>query len=31
MTVERAVRMTAGIIVLLSLALVHWVSQYGSG
>lgn len=28
MTVERAVRMTAGVIVLLSLALVHWVSQY---
>ena len=28
MTVERAVRMIAGVFVLLSLALGHWVSPY---
>ena len=28
MTVERAVRMIAGVFVLLSLALGHWVSSY---
>jgi hypothetical protein len=28
MTVERAVRMLAGVFVLLSLALGHWVSPY---
>lgn len=28
MTVERAVRLLAGIIVLASLALAHWVSAY---
>lgn len=28
MTVERAVRMMAGIVILLSLALAHWVSYY---
>lgn len=28
MTVERAVRLLAGIMVLVSLALAHWVSSY---
>jgi len=28
MTVERAVRLLAGIVVLVSLALAHWVSIY---
>ena len=28
MTVERALRMMAGIVVLLSLALAYWVSHY---
>ena len=28
MTVERAVRLLAGVIVLVSLALAHWVSGY---
>jgi len=28
MTVERAVRLLAGIIVLVSLALAHWISPY---
>lgn len=28
MTVERALRLLAGIVVLLSLALAHWVSPY---
>jgi hypothetical protein len=28
MTVERALRLAAGAVVLLSLALSHWVSQY---
>lgn len=28
MTVERAVRLLAGIVVLISLALAHWVSFY---
>lgn len=28
MTVERAVRLLAGVIILLSLALAHWVSGY---
>lgn len=28
MTVERALRLLAGIVVLVSLALAHWVSLY---
>jgi len=28
MTVERAVRLLAGVIVLVSLALAHWLSPY---
>jgi hypothetical protein len=28
MTVERAVRLLAGVMVLVSLALAHWVSAY---
>jgi hypothetical protein len=28
MTVERALRMMAGVVVLLSLALAYWVSHY---
>jgi len=28
MTVERAVRLLAGVMVLVSLALAHWVSTY---
>ena len=28
MTVERALRLMAGVVILLSLALSHWVSQY---
>lgn len=28
MTVERAVRFMAGVVILLSLALSHWVSHY---
>jgi hypothetical protein len=28
MTVERAVRLLAGVIVLVSLALAHWISGY---
>jgi hypothetical protein len=28
MTVERAVRLLAGVMVLISLALAHWVSLY---
>ena len=28
MTVERALRLMAGIVILLSLALSHWVSHY---
>ena len=28
MTVERALRMMAGVVVLISLALAYWVSQY---
>jgi hypothetical protein len=28
MTIERAVRLLAGVIVLVSLALAHWVSAY---
>jgi len=31
MTVERALRLAAGIVVLLSLALAHWVSHYWLG
>lgn len=28
MTVERGLRMMAGVVILLSLGLAHWVSQY---